>query len=239
MLASGQNIPVLPWSITGPNGAATVVKSGVAESVATGASFLVGGIIPGSGYVVTLSGAATDGSITCTGSAQFSIVARQTTSVLVELACSAATSGAHVVLANGDSFNCAAAVNISANPSEVGVGSSVMLSASAKAPVTSAITYAWSAPSGTFSSASSASTGFTCTTAGLVNVKLAVGDGPVPAGNACSPALATRSVAIQCDAVGPPPPPAVPAMPPWALGALATCMMSLGSVVARRRPKRK
>jgi hypothetical protein len=239
VLGSGQNIPVLAWSITGPGGAGALVKSGSAQSVATGASFEVGGIPAASGYTVTLSGTSTDGSTTCSGAAAFSIQARQTTNVRVELGCSVATTGSHVVLANGDSFNCAAAGSISANPREVQVGSSVMLSATAKAPVQSAITYAWSAPTGTFSSTGTASTSFTCTNAGPVSVSLAVADGPVPPGSACSPALSTQSVVITCDSNTTPPPPSVPATPPWALGSLAALVMSLGSLVARRGAKRK
>jgi hypothetical protein len=65
-----------------------------------------------------------------------------------------------------------------------------------------------------------------------VNVTLAVADGPVPAGNSCTTALTTKTVAVQCDAVGPPP---VPALPPWATGALAAAVMCLGAVAAKRR----
>jgi hypothetical protein len=237
-IPSGQNIPVLSWSITGPNGAATVVNSGDAQSVSAGASFLVGGIPTASGYSISVSGTATDGSLTCTGSAPFSIGAQQTTNVLVELACSVATSGAHVVLANGTSFNCAASGNVSASPTATSVGSSVMLSATAAAPLPSAITYSWSAPSGTLGAPSSATTSFVCTSAGVVNVTLAVGDGPVPAGNSCSAALSTKTVPVTCDA-GNGPPPAAPAMPPWAVTALAACVMAIGSFALRLRVKQQ
>jgi hypothetical protein len=96
MLPSGQSIEVISWAITGPNGASTVVQSGTANSQSLGVSFLVGNIPVGSGYQIALSGTATDGSVTCTGAATFSVSARVSTPVTVQLACVAATGGAHV-----------------------------------------------------------------------------------------------------------------------------------------------
>jgi hypothetical protein len=251
-LPSGQQIPVISWSITGPNGAATVVQSGTAKSQSIGVTFLIGNIPAGSGYQVSLSGTSSDGSVICAGTASFSIVARMTTPVVVELACSTATSGSHVTLVNGDTFNCAAWANVSASPTTTTVGSSVNLSATATAPSPSALTFNWSAPGGTFGNRTAANTTFTCTAAGTVNVTLVVGDGPVPAGQSCDPSLTTRTIPIQCqpstqsdagsdagaaDGGPPPPPPAAPAVPPWSFGSLVLALAALGSVAARRRDK--
>ena len=67
------------------------------------------------------------------------------------------------------------------------------------APVAASLTYAWSAPSGSFDHPGASSTNFTCTVAGPVPITLTVGDGPVPNGAACSAELSTRTVTVQCD----------------------------------------
>lgn len=252
-LPTGQQIPVLSWAVSGPNGAATVVKSGTITTQSQGVTFLVGNLPLGSGYKISLGGTADDGSVVCAGTATFAIANRVTTQVVVDLACSSATDGAHVTLVNGTTFDCAAWNNVSASPTETSVGSSVMLTATASAPSPAAITYNWSAPSGTFGSSTSASTSFTCTSVGAVNVTLVVGDGPVPAGSSCNQAFDTKTVVIQCQAAmqtdaggggqdagagdgGPPPPPsAAPALPLWGTSALAGVLLALGSMASRRR----
>ncbi len=235
MLPAGQQIEVLAWTIAGPNGAATVVQTGTVDSQSLGVSIVVGNIPVGNGYRIDLSGTATDGSVTCTGSAPFNVAARTTTDVSLELACSVATAGAHVTLINGSSYNCAASSSVSASPTETTVGASVALSATAIGPVPGALTYAWSAPSGSFESAATATTNFKCTAAGPVSVTVTVGDGPVPAGASCSAALSTKTIPVLCDAVQVTPPPAAPAMPPLGLLATAAAMLGAGSLATRRR----
>ncbi len=238
MLPAGQSIEVIDWAITGPNNATTVVRSGAANSQSLGVSFQVGGIPVGNGYSIALSGTATDGSVTCTGSAPFNITPRATTPVSVQLACGTATEGAHVTRINGASYNCAAWSNVSASPTETTVGSSVTVSATANAPVPGSLAYMWSAPSGSFDSASSATAHFQCTEVGPVAVTLVVSDGPVPAGDSCSTALSTRTITVTCDAMdAQAPPPPVPAMPPWSLFAMATGMMATGAAGTRRRQR--
>jgi hypothetical protein len=244
-LPSGQDIPVISWAITGPNGTATLVQSGTADSNSLGVTFLIGSLRAGSGYMILLSGTGTDGSVTCTGSASFSVMTRVTTPVAVELACSIATSGARVTLINGTTFNCAAWNDVSASPTEATVGSSVNLAATATGPSPSALTYSWSASSGTFGNPTVPNTSFTCTSVGSVAVTLTVGDGPVPAGSSCNTMLSTRTLAVQCDAEqtesdagdggggsdGGPPPPAAPALPPWGLAALVAALLAMGTAV--------
>jgi hypothetical protein len=237
-LPGGQAIPVITWAIAGPNGAATLVQSGSVASDGDQVKLLVGGLQPGIGYRITLSGAAIDGSVTCTGSAPFDIVAHATTAVVVELACTVATTGAQVTLVNGTSFDCAAWSSVSANPTNTTVGTSVMLSATATGPSPGNLSYAWSATGGTFGNFSAPTTTFTCTSVGTVNVTLTVADGPVPAGSACNQSLSTKTVPIVCTPANTPPPPAAPALPPWALAFLATVIGTIGAVVsgeARRR----
>jgi hypothetical protein len=90
MLPGGDQINVINWQITGPNGAGTVVRSSSVTVPSAGTEFLVGNIPAGSGYQVTLSGRSTTGSVTCTGSATFSIAPHAQTTVPVQLDCYAA-----------------------------------------------------------------------------------------------------------------------------------------------------
>lgn len=233
MLPSGQSIEVIDWQITGPNGASTVVQSGSVKSQSLGATFLIGNIPPASGYQIALSGTATDGSVICSGSAPFDVAVRATTNVSIQLACSVATSGAHVTRVNGSSYNCAAANSVSASPTETTVGGYSTVTAMANGPVPGALTYAWSAPTGSFGSPTAATTNFTCSAGGPVTLTLVVGDGPVPAGEACNTALSTKTVTITCDTGIAPPP--VPAFPRLGFLAMAAALLGLGSVATRRR----
>ena len=245
-LPSGQNIEVVTWVLTGAGGASTVVQSGTVDSQSAGLSFLVSGVPAGAGYGITMSGTATDGSVVCTGSARFDVAARATTNVPVELACSVATSGSHVTLVNGTAFNCAATSGIAASPSETTVGHTVALGAMAVGPAPGALTYAWSAPSGSFSQPTGATTTFLCSTPGPVTVTLTVGDGPVPAGQSCSGSIDTATAVVTCDEAvadagapdsGPDGGPAspAPAIPPWGAPALAAALCAIGTLFTRPR----
>src|SRR5450755_2707916 len=65
------------YVITGPSGFS---KTGTIDlSAATALSATIGGIPAGSGYTLTLSGSAADGTTNCTGSATFNVTARATT----------------------------------------------------------------------------------------------------------------------------------------------------------------
>ena len=199
-LPGGEQISTIHWTLTGPNGASTVVQTGsvdVANSLTI--SFLIGGVPAGSSYSIVLTGTSTDGTVTCTGSAVFNMVARTTTNVNVALQCNTPPQEAGSALINGSTFNCATWTSLSATPSETTVGTSVSIGALATGPNPGALTYAWSAPSGSFSNAASGSTSFTCTAPGPVTLTVTASDGPVPAGSACNPALSTSSLTVQCD----------------------------------------
>jgi hypothetical protein len=199
-LPGGQVLNTVSWIITGPNGASTVVQQGsVNVQNSQSISFTVGGIPAGSNYSVSVSGTTTDGTVTCAGAAPFSVTSRMTTNVTVLMQCASGAPDAGSAAINGQTYNCAVAAGASASPSEASVGSGVTLAAAAVAPNSGAITYAWSAPSGSFSSPNTASTTFTCSVPGPVTVTLSVGDGPLPAGATCNPALSTSTVTVQCD----------------------------------------
>jgi hypothetical protein len=232
-LPDGSSISIVHWSITGPNNSSTVVKSGSVDVHASGGTkFQVSEIPEGMGYRVLLSAMSVDGGIDCEGSASFAVVARATTQVDVQLACTAAGAGQTTVV-NGTSFDCAAWNSVSASPNETAVGTPVSLSATATGPIPANLTYRWSAPSGQFTAPTAANTNFVCSTPGPVNVTLVVGDGAVPEGSTCNPALDTDVITVTC--TGTAPPPAAPAMPPWGSLALATGLLGVGCGGLRRR----
>src|SRR5580658_8408492 len=69
-LPGGEQITSVGWTVTGPNGASTVVQTGsVNVAMSTSISFLVGGIPAGSNYTISLSGSSTDGTAVCAGTA--------------------------------------------------------------------------------------------------------------------------------------------------------------------------
>ncbi len=195
-LPGGTQLSTATWAITGPNGTSTPVQNGMVNiQNSQTISFEVGGIAPGTGYNISLSG--TDGTTTCSGAATFAITARATTNVSILLQCTTGASEAGSAFINASTFNCATWNSVSVLPSSTTVGNSVAVSASAIAPNASAITYAWSATSGTFDTPNAASANFTCTTAGTATLTLTVGDGPVDGGS-CSAAGSTTTIPVTC-----------------------------------------
>ena len=190
-LGNGTTITSANYTIIGP---ASFTKSGSIDvSQSTKISATIGAIPQGTGYSVTLSASTTDSSITCSGSAAFSVTARQTTPVTVAVSCKeGAKTGS--VLVNGSLNICAVADGISANSSSLSVGGSTLLTGLAHdsdaAP--SALSYQWTASSGTLSSASEPTPTFTCTAPGTATVTLAVSDGDATAG--CTGTITTDIV---------------------------------------------
>jgi len=148
----------------------------------------------GGPYTVTLGSTSSDGATTCNGISSFSVVARTTTPVTVNLLCHENTRLGSVLL-SGALNVCPVIDGLSATPAEIIVGSPLALAAFAHdsdaAPA--ALTYAWSSPSGTFSDTAMANPTFTCSSAGAVLVTLVVSDGDTTAG--CSD---TKSVSVIC-----------------------------------------
>jgi hypothetical protein len=202
-LPGGQQINSVSWTITGPNGGSGVVQSGnVNLQNSETISFLVGGLPAGNNYTIVLSGTSADGAASCIGSATFNVTVRTTTNVSVLLQCNTPPSQTGSALVNGTVYSCASVSAVSAIPAEAYVGSAVALSGSATGPGADGgtITYAWSAPSGSFDTPNAASANFTCGITGPVAVTLTVKDGTVPEGGSCSPGLSTDTIQIQCDA---------------------------------------
>ena len=199
-LPGGEQINSVTWTVTGPNNASTVIQTGTVNvGSSTTVSFLVGGIPAGSNYNISLSGSSADGTVACAGTAQFNTTARTTTNVAVALQCATSASEAGSALINGSTFNCATWNSVSASPNETTVGNAVAVAVSAAGPNPAGLTYAWSAPSGSFDNAAAAAPHFTCGAPGAVTLTVTVADGAVPAGASCNAASATTTVQVQCD----------------------------------------
>jgi len=174
-LAPGQNLNQVAYAIVGPGGFS---KSGTVDlSSSTRVSALISGLPQGTGFSITLTGTTVDGSVTCSGSATFNIVAHQTTTAAVSLTCheAARTGSVHI---DGNIQTCPVADGISASPAEALVGSSIALAAAAHVADGSALSYSWTASSGTLDDAASATPRFTCTTPGIVSLSVTVSSSP-------------------------------------------------------------
>jgi len=203
-LPGNETVNSITWTITS-SGSSTIVQQGTVNVTnSLTASFVVGGLPAANNYTIALSGQSVDGLVTCLGSAQFSIQARTTTTVSDLLQCNSALSEAGSAQVNAPTYNCATWGSISVSPSQTTVGQPVSLAALGTAAADpSAITYAWSAPSGTFSPPNAQNTTFTCTTPGVVTLTLTVGDGPVPDGGSCNAANSTTTVQVTCNVFSP------------------------------------
>jgi hypothetical protein len=184
------------YTITGPAGFS---KTGTIDlSSSTALSATIGGIPVGTGYSITVTSTATDGATTCAGSATFNVTAHVTTPVTLHLVCHQPPHTGSVSV-NGTVNICPVFDGISATPTEVMVGGAVALSAAAHDSDSgpSALVYHWSATSGSFSDAASASPSFTCLAPGLVTVTASVSDGDPAAGCADS-----ATVQVKCSVPG-------------------------------------
>ena len=183
LLAGSVALTSVSYTITGPNGFATSGTINVASSSTV--STIIGGLPAGDGFTITLSATGTDSSTTCGGNATFNVT----------LDChQSATTGS--VAVNGTLNVCPVADGLSANPADVAVGFPVALAIAAHDPDNgpAPLSYSWTAASGSFGSATSATSTFVCTTPGPVTLTATVSDGDSTPG--CP---ASMSVTITCE----------------------------------------
>ena len=197
LVTGGVTLASVSYTITGPNAFAKTGAINVAAS--TTLSTVIGGLPVGKGFTIALSATSTDGATACGGSGSFDVTAGTVASVTVALDChQSARTGS--VLVNGVINVCPVADGLSANPSDVVVGFPVALSAAAHDADSgpAALSYSWSAPSGSFSNATSATPTFTCSTPGPVILTATVSDGDAASG---CPAAMTAVVTCEASAL--------------------------------------
>jgi alpha-tubulin suppressor-like RCC1 family protein len=205
-LAPGVTISHLDWTVSNPALLSADRKGAVDVSASQNIQFVVGGLPPGSGYSIVVSGTTDQGALSCTGTASFSVTANATTSVSLTALCTggggdAGDSGS-ITIGGGTTIAplCAAITALSASPSDVDVGGAIKLAASGIDANGNAadVVFSWTVTggpgSGTFSSAAAASPTFTCTSVGSVSVTVAATtpDGGQCMGNSSSVALSCQ-----------------------------------------------
>lgn len=192
-LGPGVTISSASYTISSSNGFSKTGSADVSHSSTL--SFVVGAVPVGSGYIVQISATTADGGTSCAGSAPFAVTAHATTAVSVHLTChEGARTGS--VSVNGTLNVCPVADGVSANPSDIAVGFPIALTATAHdsdgAPAP--LAYQWTAVSGSFSDATSATPTFVCDTPGAVSLTVTVSDGDATPG--CADSL---SMVVTCE----------------------------------------
>lgn len=193
-VAPGLKLDSIDYSIDGPGGFSTSGALNLANSNTLRAQ--IGGLPAGAGYSITLSGLTSDKSTSCSGSATFAISAGTSTPVTVHLLCKQqGRTGSAIV---GATLNVCPVIDaVSATPSEVVVGSSLQLAASAhdadSAPAP--LAYAWESTNGTLSASNGSGPTFTCTSYGTATLTLTVSDG-----DADPHCKSTATLAVTCSA---------------------------------------
>src|SRR5678816_2143618 len=164
------------YSITGPNAFARAGTIDVSHSETIAVT--IGGIPAGIGYNASITGTATDGVTSCSGSAMFSVTAKMTTALMITIQCREPAKNGNVQI-DGRVNVCPVVDGMGANPGEVMVGFSSALSATAHDSDArpAALTYAWVATSGMLAGATTPNPALTCTTVGTSTVTLTVSDG--------------------------------------------------------------
>jgi hypothetical protein len=196
-IAPGVTVNTVSWSIT--NATTGFSKSGTVNvQFSNVVKFQVGGLPSGAGYTITLTATSVDGTITCSGSANFSVVPGATTGVNLTLICTGAAPDSGTIVVNGSTQVCANINSLSVFPLETTVDQPIALAATASAGSVTP-TFAWTATAGTFDSAASATPTFTCPSApATVTITLTVS----PSAPMCT-TLTTQSVDVTCDTLNP------------------------------------
>jgi hypothetical protein len=207
-LLNSSGMPVV--LATAPNpGSVNVSNSGSIE-------FQLGGVPAATGDSITLTASTTSGT-TCQGSASgINVTPGATVNVTVQMFCSVPGADAGNLFVTGAASFCGTWTSLSSNSSEVYVGESLVLTATATGPNPTGLGYTWtmSNPIGAFG-ATAGGVGaqgqdeavgpsdpmqFMCTAPGTTTVTLVVDDGPNDAG-ACPTNLSTTTTTVTCDAV--------------------------------------
>jgi hypothetical protein len=192
-VAPGVTLSSVGWSIA--NAGSGFSRSGSANVQSSNTiQFQVGNLPTGSGFTITLTAASADGSLTCIGSATFTVTAGMTTGVALTLVCTPRAPDAGTIAVSATAVVCPSVTSLSAAPLEAAVGTPIALSVTASAGAT----FAWTATAGTFDDASSAAPTFTCpATAGPVTITVTAG----PSNPLCT--SASQSITVTCDTLTP------------------------------------
>lgn len=129
---------------------------------------------PSDDYTATVHASSVDGQRVCDGTTSFKVAKGATTRLEVPLTC--AGGPGRVVVGIGVSCHESPLVSFLVSPLVAPVGQVVIGRAASARPDGGPLTFAWSAPSGTFATPTESQTEFTCTRPGPVEVTLKVQD---------------------------------------------------------------
>jgi hypothetical protein len=178
-------------------------------------AFQLGGVPAATGDSISLT-ASVGGGGTCQGTASgINVTAGHTTNVTVQMLCSLPGADAGNLFVSASTSNCGTWTSLSTTSSEVFVGESLVLTATATGLNPSALGYTWamSSPIGAFG-ATAGGVGapgqdegvgpsdpmqFMCTAPGTTTITVVVDDGPQDAGT-CPTNLSTATTTVKCDA---------------------------------------
>jgi hypothetical protein len=185
IVQGGIVVNTVSYTVTGPG----VSKTGSIDVSHSATISSVISLPAGGPDTIQLSATSADGSLSCGGSASFSVTAHQTSPVTVSVTCHE-TSHTGSVLVNGLLNVCAIVDSVTSTPP---TGTSIALTTVAHdldgAP--SPISYHWTTSSGTLSDASAQNPTLACTAPGQVTLAVTVTDGDP----ACSD---TYNVLVEC-----------------------------------------
>ncbi len=185
-LPGGTSITAVDWKILSPS--SSVVAMGTLNTTGTRSPSFITSLSPGTGYTVTMSATTSTNAVCAGSSSAFSVTGGQATSVGVNLLCSGSvadggTLGSLVVTGTvvpGD--HCPALAGWFITPQSATGTMPVDISVMATdADMGETLTFAWSATSGSFASAGSNTTEYTCGTTGSQTLTVAITDSHAPA----------------------------------------------------------
>ncbi len=174
-VSSGVTLLSAGYNVSGPGGFSATGMVSVGQG--TDVPVVLTGVPNGGGYNLTVSGTASDGITTCSGSAPFDVTAGMMSTVIVHLVCRQPAAAGAVAI-TGTTNLCPVVDGISANPASIAVGSSIAIGAAAhdddSGPAPLALR--WTTSTGAVTGSGSAVT-FGCTTPGSVTVTVVAADG--------------------------------------------------------------
>jgi hypothetical protein len=140
------------------------------------------------GYVITVDARSTNGEVGCTGSAGFDVRARWTTQVNLSLSCKGINDGM-IHIAVGVDCPAFQVASYTVSPLTASVGGTIAVSAMANVAPDAAVSFLWTASSGTFADSTQSATTYTCTSSGASTLTLSASMGPC---------RASKSIMVAC-----------------------------------------
>jgi len=185
-LPNGMSISSVNWQVLSSMGM-TIIQGTINTSDPNLPPSVITGIPTGVNDTVSMS-AMTNTGVACSGTSMaFNVVAGQAVNVPVNITCGSTMAGSGLgsavitaTVVAGDACPVVTAYSLSPASATSPSGQIAVSVAGNDPDMGDTISFAWSATAGTFASASSASTTYTCTTAGMQTLTVAITDDHTP-----------------------------------------------------------